>query len=206
VRCAMLEVFDALLSLAPLPVEFRRYLQDVSTFVVGEAGMSTAYWLIALTESLLRNPSSDGPARLALLNTILAALQPIAGLLTVAQRAAYGRVAAMASWPPLAVGTEPARRPVVRRVFEGRMVALYTLTESAGRQASEALAEAFPGVRVELSTDHVCTPILRALAHDADLFVVATASANTLQRTAFSGIARQTCGPHTLQVAERRAF
>jgi hypothetical protein len=66
---------------------------------------------------------------------------------------------------------------MVPRVLEGKMVALYTLTESAGRQASEALAEAFPSVRIELTSDHVCTPRLKALAHEADLFVVATASA-----------------------------
>jgi hypothetical protein len=174
---AMLEVFDALLSLAPSSVEYRRYLQDVSIFVVGEAGTSTVYWLIGLAESLLRNPASDGPARLALLNTILASLQPITGLLTIAQRTAYARVATMANWPPLTVGAETAGDLMASRLLEGKIVALYTLTESAGRHASEALAEAFPGVRVELSSDHVCTPRLRALAHDADLFVVATASA-----------------------------
>jgi hypothetical protein len=176
-RDAMLEVLDALLSLAPLPTDYRRYLQDAATFVVGEAGASTAYWLIELAERLLRSPASDGAARLALLNTILAALQPITGLLTVAQRAAYKRVAGMAGWPLPADPTESAATPTVSCSLEGKLLALYTLTESAGQQARVALAEAFPGVRVELSGEHVCTPRLRALARDADLFVIATASA-----------------------------
>ena len=105
-RDAMLEVLDASLSLSPLPIEYRRYLRDAATFVVGEGGTSTAYWLIELAERLLRRPASDGAARLALLNTILAALQPITGVLTVAQRAAYKRVAGMARWP---LGSGPSR-------------------------------------------------------------------------------------------------
>ena len=176
-RDVLLEVFDTLLSLEPSPPDYRRHLQDAAVLVSGEAGTSTAYWLIALAESLLRNPSSDGPARLALLNEILASLQPISGLLTAAQRAAYSRVAIVANWPPLAEATAPPSPPGTPSGLAGKLLGLYTLTESAGRQASDALSEAFPGVRVEVSSDYVCTPRLRALARDADLFVLATASA-----------------------------
>lgn len=112
------------------------------------------------------------------MNTILASLQPISDLLTAAQRVAYRRVAIVAGWPPLAEAaglvSSPSPSP---NILAGKLLALYTLTVSAGRQASEALAEAFPGVRVEVTTDLVCTPRLKALARDADLFVLATASA-----------------------------
>jgi hypothetical protein len=177
-RDALLQMLDALLSLGPGPDAYRRYLQDVTTFVSPEAGTSVIYWLIELAETLVRNPASDGPARLSLLNAILASLQPISGLLTAAQRAAYKRVATIAQWPSLAdAPASPGSPSAPSDALKGKFVVLYTLTESAGRQASEAVLEAYPGVRVEVTNDVVCTPRLRTLARDADLVVLATASA-----------------------------
>jgi hypothetical protein len=177
-RGAMLEVLDALLSLE-LPAEaYRQHLRDAEAFLSAEAGTSTVYWLLDLSERLLRAPSPDGTARLALLNQILSSLQPLLTTLSVPQRAAYKRVAAVANWPLLDLDPAPsAAGKAEPEQFLGRVVALYTLTESAGRQAKEALEDAFPGVRVELSSDHVCTPRLRSLAREADLFVLAAASA-----------------------------
>jgi hypothetical protein len=56
-------------------------------------------------------------------------------------------------------------------------IAVYTLTEAAGRQARDALAEIAPGARVGVAADHVRNPRLQALARNADPFVLATASA-----------------------------
>lgn len=177
-RDAMLEMLDALVSLEPPAESYRRHLRDAEAFLSAEAGTSTVYWLLDLAERLLRAPSPDGAARLALLNRILSSLQPILRVLSVPQRAAYKRVAAVAGWPLLDVEPAPPKAGAAEPAqFVGRVVALYTLTESAGRQAQEALEDAFPGVRVELSSDHVCTPRLRSLAREADLFVLAAASA-----------------------------
>ncbi len=153
-------------------------IQDAETFLSEEAGTSIAYWLLDLAERVLRSPASDGSARLALLNRILSSLQPIFGTLSLPQRATYRRVAAVANWPPLSESSASPCDAVTSPInLSGKVIALYTLTESAGRQAVEVLEEAFPGVRVELCADHVCTLRLRALARDADLFVLAAASA-----------------------------
>jgi hypothetical protein len=61
--------------------------------------------------------------------------------------------------------------------LSGKLVALYTLTESAANRVAEILYERCPTVRVELCHDHVCTPQLKALASTADVFVMVTASA-----------------------------
>jgi hypothetical protein len=57
------------------------------------------------------------------------------------------------------------------------MIAVYTLTESAGAQASEALKALAPEVSVRINSDHGGSRPLRALAENADLFVVVAASA-----------------------------
>jgi hypothetical protein len=102
--------------------------------------------------------------------------QPIVRLFDPAQREAYALVATSAGWPDL-----PA--PAVQKAdnkwdrLKGKTVALYTLTDTSARQAKQALENLVPEIQVELSNDHVCTARLQTLARNADLFVVATASA-----------------------------
>ena len=176
-RNALLVLLDAVLSVGLQAHDYRRLLQDAGTFVEEEAGTTTVYWLVELAETLIRHPGIDGAARLNLLNAILVSMGPILELLTFGQRAAYTRVAAYAKWPqlpPLAVVDQTEDRV---STLAGRTIAIYTLTESAGRQARDALAELAPDVQVETSADHVCSPRLQALARNADLFVITTSSA-----------------------------
>lgn len=60
----------------------------------------------------------------------------------------------------------------------GRLtVAIYTLTEQAGRRAKDLLERRCAGVTVRTSADHVGTDRLREIARNADVFVMVTASA-----------------------------
>jgi len=59
----------------------------------------------------------------------------------------------------------------------GKMVAVYTLTESAGARAKSLLEHLFPGLEVRLNHDHGGTEKLKSLARESDYFVVATRSA-----------------------------
>jgi hypothetical protein len=61
--------------------------------------------------------------------------------------------------------------------LKGQSIAIFTLTESGGRQAEVALKEVIPTLRIELSHDHVASPPLTRLARDTDVFVMTTASA-----------------------------
>ena len=61
--------------------------------------------------------------------------------------------------------------------LSGKIVAIYTLTESAGARAKALLKHLFSGLEVRLSHDHGGTEKLRSLARESDYFVVATRSA-----------------------------
>ena len=61
--------------------------------------------------------------------------------------------------------------------LRGRSVAVYTLTERAGRRLAEILERRAPGVSIQLSHEKVGSDSLRHLARHADVFIVATASA-----------------------------
>jgi hypothetical protein len=58
-----------------------------------------------------------------------------------------------------------------------RHIAIYTLTEDAGRRAAEIIMEIASGVKVSLNHDSVGSKALKHLVRGADLFVVVTRSA-----------------------------
>jgi hypothetical protein len=65
----------------------------------------------------------------------------------------------------------------VLAALSGKTVAVYTLTERAGRRMQEILQHRAPGVTVAVSHEKVGSESLRQLARRADIFIVATASA-----------------------------
>jgi hypothetical protein len=62
-------------------------------------------------------------------------------------------------------------------ILQGKLVAIYTLTEKVGQRVGEILGRLCEGVRVQVFSGKVGTPQLRDLARNADVFVMATASA-----------------------------
>lgn len=60
----------------------------------------------------------------------------------------------------------------------GKTLGIYTLSESAGSRAKDALQRMFPGCRVEINSDSVCTTKLTNLAKTADMFVFAWKSSS----------------------------
>jgi hypothetical protein len=79
------------------------------------------------------------------------------------------------------MGSRPGQRPPKMPTFAvrlgGKFVAIYTPTESAGAQAGDILKALAPDVDVRVNGDHGGTRSLRALADNADLFVVVAALA-----------------------------
>lgn len=59
----------------------------------------------------------------------------------------------------------------------GRTIALYSLTESAIARAKTIIESEYPECTVNLNSDHVGTDRLRAMAENADIFVMVTWSA-----------------------------
>jgi hypothetical protein len=60
----------------------------------------------------------------------------------------------------------------------GKRIGIYTLTEAAGARAKAALKSMYPGCRVEVNSDLVCTAKLASLAEAADLFIFAWKSSS----------------------------
>jgi hypothetical protein len=61
--------------------------------------------------------------------------------------------------------------------ISGKLVAIYTLTESAGRRAKSVIESMFPGADVRLAHDHVGSDRLKSLARESDYLIVSTRSA-----------------------------
>ncbi len=67
---------------------------------------------------------------------------------------------------------------VVKRVdLRKKILAIYTLTEGAGRRAKKALGEDYPGLEIRLNHDKTATNELLNIAKTADYFVFSAKSA-----------------------------
>ncbi|GEO12623.1 protein DpdD [Microvirga aerophila] len=75
------------------------------------------------------------------------------------------------------VSDEDTSRPTLP-TLDGKTLGIYTLEEAAGSRAKQALEMMFPGCRVEVNSDLVCTAKLTSLARAADLFVFAWKSSS----------------------------
>lgn len=175
-RNAMADLFEAILRLGLSKDGYRRLLADVGQLIEEGAGLASVYWLMDVASALLEHPALDTSARLGLLNHILNSFQTLLRSLSPGQRSAYRLIASGAGWPVLPEPVE-ATTPSRLSALGGQSIAIYTLTESSGRQAEVALRELVPSVRIELAHDHVASQRLAHLARESDIFVMATASA-----------------------------
>jgi hypothetical protein len=169
-------LFDGLLSSGLPHGRYRELLTDALD-LAGDPGRRSAYWLLGLVECSIEHPSPDDAARREFWTTAVVRVDRFRAQLTAMQQAALDRLAgalgiAVAPRSPEAV---PVRTGEGR--LAGRRIAIYTLTESAGRQAAAELEALAPGVSVTVHADHVGTQALRAAAEGADIFVLVTWSA-----------------------------
>ena len=78
---------------------------------------------------------------------------------------------------PSSISTGESVETDLASILAGKLVAIYTLTESAGARAKAVLEKLFKNVDVRLSNDLGGSERLKSLAREADYFVVATRSA-----------------------------
>lgn len=93
----------------------------------------------------------------------------------------------LASYPSESPTDESEETADVGPDLGGKFVAIYTLTEGAGRRAKEVLEGLFKGLRVETNSDHVATSSLTTLAKKADYFIF---SANSSKHQAFYPVSK----------------
>lgn len=164
----------------PAP-RYRTLLEDCLALAGVGIGTRSIYWLLDILDETVINSAPDPDQRQAFWSAVHARLVPLRSHLTGGQGAALRRLAGMLGWaePYLAeiLPQQADQEALLRDALADRHVAIYSLTETAARQAKEVLEEIAPGVRVSLSHDTVGNNALRAMAQNADFFVIVTASA-----------------------------
>ncbi|MDA8637294.1 hypothetical protein N9L49_01600 [Rhodospirillales bacterium] len=175
-REGITEVFTALLETGLSEVQYKSLLSDIGDTIPDGAGTADVFWLLDIAEVLTRFSAIQQAARTTLLNQILASLQSVVHQLSFLQQSAYENIATAAGWDPLPQ-KENAAQKSLSDLLEGKLVGIYTLTESSGRQAKAAIERISPGVKVEVSSEKVCTTRLTRLSQNADFMVVTTSSA-----------------------------
>ncbi|MDA9976033.1 hypothetical protein N9F34_04355, partial [Alphaproteobacteria bacterium] len=134
----------------------------------------------------------------------LARISPIQGRLTSLQRAAIVRLAEELGWKLHdfgVVATAPAAGDLAIRLSDLK-IAIHSLTESSSHQAKLAIEQIAPSVTVDCNADHVGNARLRALAENADLFVLTSLSA----KHAATHFIREHRGDRSLLYAQGRGF
>lgn len=170
---------SALLDCGVNKERYNSLLESIDLIAGESVGVEMAYWLLETVESLYRGASPDAAALEVFLHGLLARLTPLYGRLSGLQRAALKQLATELGWslePTQAAEEEPQDDGFAERLH-GLSIAIYSLTETASRQAKNALEDLSPNVSVEISADHGGTQRLKAMAENADLFVISWQSA-----------------------------
>lgn len=172
----------ALLNIGLSAAAYRQVLEDVLDLAGAGVGAKNVYWLLDVVEETVFNNAPDRDARLWFWQTVVSRLTPLLAQLTVMQRLMLERLAVGLGWDSteIRLAPKPQDEEAQHRtwgVLANKTVAIYTLTESAGRQAAEALQDLAPEVKVILSHEHDGSPQLKNLARTADWFVLVTSSA-----------------------------
>ena len=175
-REGIAEMFTALLEVGLSQDQYTGVLNDISDSIPDGAGRTDAFWLLDIADVLCRFSAPQEAARNTLLNRILGSLNTITHQLSPLQQSAYENVSMAAGWDPLPERTV-SQETTIAAVLKEKLVGIYTLTESAGKQAKDALERIAPDAKVVVSSAKVCTPQLSKLSQNADFMVVTTSSA-----------------------------
>jgi hypothetical protein len=153
-------------------------LDDCLALAGDGAGKRTVYWLLDAAEEAMLNPTPDNTKRLSFWHAIHSRLAPLQASLSAGQHVAWRTLSlVLGISTPDAELSGLAADPKFEDRLAGRTIGIYTLTESAGRQASQAIIDLVPSARVSTSADLVGSAALKSLAQHSDIFIMATASA-----------------------------
>ena len=177
-----LDLLDAVLTLSTRPASYGDLI-DVCELTWEKAASPAAVdWAIDTCYTLAYYPMPEAGRVMGFFHTVVARLRGWTQAIDPTIRSSLrfvGEVLDMDDVDSLLPSTdatvEDAHDPW--RQLDGKLVGIYTLTESAARQAETALLGFSPGVKVELNSELDCSASLKALAQNADLFVLVKRSA-----------------------------
>jgi len=174
----------ALLSLGLSQSRYRALLDDCLMLTGDAMSKRTVYWLLDMLEETVFNPCPDEEARRSFWYAACARLMQMKAFFSPGQRVVFDRLSTELGWHEerekderVTQATGDTQRQQLQTALGGCFVAIYTLTESAGRQAANVLKELVPSLRIEMSHDKAASAALKHMAHHADIFVMVTASA-----------------------------
>lgn len=172
----------ALLTIGLPVTQYRALLDDCIELAGGGVGIRNVYWLLDLLEETILNPAPSPEHRQAFWYAVHARLMSLRSHLSPGQRLAVSRLATTLGWQaneiePFAMPEKSDLLDQLHICLSGKNIAIYSLTESAARQAAQAIAAIAPEAKVTLSSDTCGTAALKSIAQNSDIFVVATASA-----------------------------
>lgn len=170
---------EGLLAAGLTQKRYQDLIADIDEIAGDGFGLEMVYWALELVENFMSAATPDADAREAFLHRILARIAPLYARLTGLQRVAVTLLSSELGWslPEAAAATAPAVDNGLASRLAGLRIGIYSLTESASRQAKAALEEIAPSVMVDTNADHGGSARLRALAENADLFVMTWLSA-----------------------------
>ena len=171
-------VGEALLTIGGPTSDYQKLLKSIEMMLIEGTGTGGIYTLLELVEATLRHPCPDPSAREAFWLTALAVLEPLRSRLQPSQIASLVALGELLGWsePPFAKTVTNAPDHLGPKLANLR-IGIYTLTESAARQAASVLARIAPSAVVQTSSEHVGSAPLRALAENSDLLVITSLSA-----------------------------
>lgn len=157
--------------------QYRDVLDAIETIAVEGVSRANAYDVLELVD-VAQSVSPSDPARLhSLIIDVTSVLRSLGPRLSEGQQIAILALAQEAGLArPVAAQAAPTDEGL-RWLLARKIVGIYTLTETAGRQAEAILQSAVPDIVVELNHDHAASSALAALVARSDLMVVAWASA-----------------------------
>ena len=171
-------VGEALLSMGSTKTDYQRLLQSLMTLISEGTSTSNVFMLLELIEATLRHPCPDTSARETFWLSALSVIEPLRFRLEPVQLASVIALGELIGWaePPFAENTTSASDQFGMKLSNLR-ITIYTLTESAARQAASVIAKVAPSALVQTSSEHVGSAHLKALAENSDIFVIASLSA-----------------------------
>ena len=162
------------------------------------------YWILELVEEFMSASSPDAELREAFLHNVLARTEPIYARLSSFQRSAIELLAAELGWKlqtPEVSADDRVTQMFSERIH-GLRIAIYSLAETSSGQAKTVLEQVAASVVVDTNADHVGTKRLRALAENADLFIISWRSA----KHAATDFIREYRGDRPLIYAQGKGF
>jgi hypothetical protein len=195
---------EALLTVGIDGANYSSLIADIDELAGQAFGVDMIYWVLDTIENFMRASAPDAKIREGFLHSILARTAPLYGRLSTLQRTAVRRLAGELGWSLEAFGVNVDSEPNdgVSYKLDGLRIAIYSLTETSSRQAKNAIEEMSPNVVVDCAADHGGSARLKAMAENADIFVVTWLSA----KHAATEFIREHRGDRTLLYAQGRGF